>query len=451
MKRTTTSSPLKQAQIRNLFGASIPRIRGLLEYYLENGQLFDALNAVCILDGVKAPTTLTELAAQYVRNIRTAGMVAGTISLCELLDRYAATLAPDQKSSISNYRTSSRIVAKTLGDEFPAEKLTLRDITSVLRHYDAEKSRNGIATRIRTALRWGVREHLITNPVAESIRLRPERFKEPCFFDAAKVERIFRIVEEHPGNPKGNPGMFLSLGFLAGVRTAEILRATWEDIRLEDGVVRIPQPKGWTRGVCARVVELEPNAREWMLHWTNWMKRLDVACTGPIIRSGHLFTTWKKRYLEPEGLSWGNGDIQNVMRHTYATMHVAAFRNAEATALNLGHTSGVETLLRHYRGLCPSVAAKPYWEMRPRPEGSYPEERAKRIPTTYWPLWTPEDEEPSSDEGAAPAPAGAPVASPPAIAPPSSPASSASRGLASQSNVPSSFSFTLADVWPTGG
>ena len=130
MKRITTSSPLKQAQIRNLFGASIPRIRGLLEYYLENGQLFDALNAVCILDGVKAPTTLTELAAQYVRNIRTTGMVAGTISLCELLDRYAATLAPDQKSSISNYRTSSRIVAKTLGDEFPAEKLTLRTLST---------------------------------------------------------------------------------------------------------------------------------------------------------------------------------------------------------------------------------------------------------------------------------------------------------------------------------
>ena len=449
---TTQRSSLVESQVRNLFGASVSRIRGLLEYYLENGQLFDALNAVCILDGVKAPTTLTELAAQYVRHVRTAEMVMGTVSLCELLERYAATLDKDQKASITNYRTSARVVARTLGDEFPAEKLTLRYVSTVLAYYRVDKSRNGLASRIRTALRWGVREHLISNTVAESMRMKPERFKEPCFFEAEKVERIFRVAEEHPGDPRGNPGMFLTLGFLAGVRTVEILRARWEDVRLEDGVVRIPQPKGYTRGVCARVVELEGNAKEWLVHWAAWTERAGAARSGPIIRSGHCFTAWKKTYLEPAGLSWGDRAFSNVMRHTYATMHVAAFRNGEATALNLGHTGGVDTLLRHYRGLCPSVKAKPYWEMRPRPEGSYeetPEPHRKRR-ESWWPRWTP-------DAKGRAAQTGSPAGSPPPESPGSgsnsgivSSARSARSGLASGSKGGSGFAMTLGEIWPDG-
>ena len=63
----------------------------------------------------------------------------------------------------------------------------------------------------------------------------------------------------------------------------------------------------------------------------------------------------------------GNCRSGNVMRHTYATMHVAAFRDAAATALNLGHAGGTELLERHYRGIVPKAVADAYWRILPSP------------------------------------------------------------------------------------
>jgi hypothetical protein len=46
-------------------------------------------------------------------------------------------------------------------------------------------------------------------------------------------------------------------------------------------------------------------------------------------------------------------------------MHVAAFRDAAATALNIGHGRSTEMLERHYRGLVPQAVAERYWRIRP--------------------------------------------------------------------------------------
>ena len=77
-------------------------------------------------------------------------------------------------------------------------------------------------------------------------------------------------------------------------------------------------------------------------------------------------TDWKRRHLQPLGLSWGNDAYHNVMRHTYATMHVAAFRNAASTALNLGHGHSSEILEKHYRGLARRLDGARYWSTAER-------------------------------------------------------------------------------------
>ena len=57
-------------------------------------------------------------------------------------------------------------------------------------------------------------------------------------------------------------------------------------------------------------------------------------------------------------------------------MHVAAFRNAAATALNLGHGRSTEMLERHYRGLVPRSVAEAYWRILPSPGPLPPPEPA---------------------------------------------------------------------------
>ena len=48
-------------------------------------------------------------------------------------------------------------------------------------------------------------------------------------------------------------------------------------------------------------------------------------------------------------------------------MHVGAFRDAAATALNLGHLRGTDLLDRHYRGLVSRAVAETYWRILPSP------------------------------------------------------------------------------------
>lgn len=55
---------------------------------------------------------------------------------------------------------------------------------------------------------------------------------------------------------------------------------------------------------------------------------------------------------------------ENALRHSFASYHLAHFKNAAALALEMGHTnSGM--IFNHYRELVKPAAAKAYWNIRP--------------------------------------------------------------------------------------
>ena len=54
----------------------------------------------------------------------------------------------------------------------------------------------------------------------------------------------------------------------------------------------------------------------------------------------------------------------NALRHSFASYHVAHFKDAKALALEMGHTdSGM--LFNHYRELVKPKEAERYWNIRP--------------------------------------------------------------------------------------
>ena len=54
----------------------------------------------------------------------------------------------------------------------------------------------------------------------------------------------------------------------------------------------------------------------------------------------------------------------NVLRHSFASYHLAHFKNAAATAAELGHTSPV-MLYKHYRELVRPDVASQWWQVTP--------------------------------------------------------------------------------------
>lgn len=377
---------------------SIVKVDALLAKYASSASLLDALHAMAILDDAEAPT-LTELVLSHLRSARGRARIRPPLALGELFDLRVARYAPSQTRSISALQCARRFLCSRLGEDRAVETITEDEVAKALARFSDPQSFNSVFRRLRLAFNWAVQAGLVErSPLG---RLAPRRidWREPAHFLPDRVERIFRAAEAHPGPLAGAVGMQLALGFFAGVRTAEIARARWEDIDLDGALLRVPRPKGFTSGHKPRLVELEPCAVAWMRRWRDWLVAAGGRAAGPVVLNPRRFALWKARRLAPAGDSWGNdaahrmpsakpernakGDREawpprtgrseamgncrsgNVMRHTYATMHVAAFRDAAATALNLGHAGGTELLERHYRGVVPKAVADAYWRILP--------------------------------------------------------------------------------------
>ena len=339
-------------------------------------RIFDALSALALLDEAHCDITLSELAMEWKRSQRnrhpTGAQDAEPMTIRDLFERHLEHYGKEQVFTRRHQRQSMLALCRAMGPDFPVAALRWNDIEAALGHYGNARTYNGHVRALGTALRWAQRAGLLpeTTPLRDGVQLplHPETFSEPTYFPPEKVEKIMRTVEQHPGTVATGAGVRLSLGFFAGVRSVEIQRGRWEDLDLEGGTLRIPRPKGWTRGQKPRIVELERNATAWLGKWRDWTakRRGGGPPRGPMTPGPTaLFTKWKKMWLAPAGLSWGRNDAANVMRHTYATMHVGAFRNAPATALNLGHGDSTRMLERHYMGLVRKLEAERYWKIMP--------------------------------------------------------------------------------------
>ena len=143
----------------------------------------------------------------------------------------------------------------------------------------------------------------------------------------------------------------IALGAFAGLRTAELLRLNWDEISLERGLIELRADKA--KSARRRLVKVEPNLAQWLTSYASntgkvWPKGW---------RSYHEATAKLCREL---ALEWP----ENGLRHSYASFHLARFENAEALALQMGHTSA-RMIFDHYREVVSPQDAQRYWEIRP--------------------------------------------------------------------------------------
>lgn len=374
-------------------GVSIARLGRLVSRYAAAPGLLDALHALFILsqgpDGASGAPSLTELALAHLRKEKGRGRAAPRLTVGELFERRVSSFGRAQARSAAAAKRAGRYFCRRFGASTAVEDLSADAIREALARFRVPGAYNSYLRQLKSALNLAVAERELETSPASAVAPMRETWKEPAYFAAGRVERIFRILEAHPGAAESGVGAFLALGFFAGVRSAEILRARWEDVDLESAVVRIPRPKGHARGRRPRLVELEPNAAAWLRLWRDWTAAHLGSAAGPIVRDEHDVRNWKALRLAPEGLSWSNDAAHNAPRHTYATMHVAAFRDAAATALNLGHARGTAVLERHYRGLATRAEGEAYWRILPSPGPLPPPEplpgrgrRTDLLPTT---------------------------------------------------------------------
>jgi integrase len=144
---------------------------------------------------------------------------------------------------------------------------------------------------------------------------------------------------------------YLAIGLFAGLRRAELERLDWSEIDFESGLIEVKAIKSKT--AQRRFVTMQPNMREWLL---------------PVRKHKGNVTTGKWGLRQPFEEARAAAGItewpDNALRHSFASYHLAHFKNAAETALQLGHHDSRVTFA-HYRELVKPKEAERFWNIRP--------------------------------------------------------------------------------------
>src|SRR4030095_10319692 len=142
----------------------------------------------------------------------------------------------------------------------------------------------------------------------------------------------------------------LAIGLFAGLRRAELERLDWTEIDFESDLIEVKAAKSKT--AQRRFVTIQPNLREWLLplrqHKGNVTPQNCFRELFEQARTAAGITEWP----------------DNALRHSFASYHLAHFKNAASTALELGHHDSRITF-RHYRELVKPKDAERYWKIKP--------------------------------------------------------------------------------------
>jgi len=144
---------------------------------------------------------------------------------------------------------------------------------------------------------------------------------------------------------------YFAIGLFSGLRRKEIERLDWSEIDFESNLIEVKAAKAKT--AQRRLVKIEPNLREWLLPHRQHK--------GPVTPKQEAFLELFHSARRDAGITeWPD----NALRHSFASYHLAHFKNAASTALELGHYNASITFA-HYRELVKPKEATRYWKLKP--------------------------------------------------------------------------------------
>ena len=176
---------------------------------------------------------------------------------------------------------------------------------------------------------------------------------------------------------------FVAIGAFTGLRTAELERLDWSEIDLqtpsaekaaqgnaalkkEYGFITVSASKA--KSARRRFVKIHENLAEWLqplakaqgrVAPVNLRRIMDAAC-----RAVGFGTPGTETDDEKEAGVKLTKWPANALRHSYASYHLAHFKDAAALALEMGHTDS-NLVFQHYRELVKPKDGETYWSIRP--------------------------------------------------------------------------------------
>jgi integrase len=230
-------------------------------------------------------------------------------------------------------------------------EITSKEIDQWLRSLQVGKrTRSHYRAHLVNAFNFAVRCGYASSNVAEGAT--KVKVDDAAPVGILTVEETARLLEA--ATPDILP--MIAIGLFAGLRRSEIARLTWSEIDFESNLIHVKAEKSKTGK--NRYVKIEPNLREWILPY----RKLSGNVAPPTgAHSPRPFA----HALRNAGIEWK----KNAMRHSFASYHLAAFKNPAATAMELGHMNSAITYA-HYRELVKPADAARYFSIQPVPSAN---------------------------------------------------------------------------------
>jgi integrase len=287
--------------------------------------------------------TIMDAAQYYAAHLKAS---AKSCSALQLVKELVAAKEHDGASArhVSDLRSRLNIFAAQFNGK-PVAAITSTEIDDWLRSLNASAAtRNHYRRLIVLAFNFAVRRGYATDNPAKQTDKAKERAGD---IGILTVDQAARLLES------ATPEMlsYIAIGLFAGLRREEIQRLDWSEIDFESGLIEVKAQKSKT--AQRRHVTIQPNLREWLLPvrryrgrvtLDKWQFRLQFDAA----RKAARITEWP----------------DNALRHSFASYHLAHFKNAAATAMECGHHDSRITY-RHYRELVKPKEAARYWNIKP--------------------------------------------------------------------------------------
>ena len=256
-----------------------------------------------------------------------------------------------REKTITSFRTRCERFALSFGDR-RLSTITPEEICTWLTDETAHGGKIGPVSRVNylvaigNLFSYGVkRGYCDRNPV--KLVDRPSRESgEVKFLTVEQVVALLVHGEKHELAP------YVALGVLAGLRPERELRALdWSKINLAERTIRIDASLAKTRQ--RRVIEIGDALVAFL---TPYAKR-----RGPVVdmETPEFRKRWEDCREDAGVVPWPH----DVMRHTFATYHLAAFNDIGKLSLQMGNSPQV--IHSAYKGLVSKADAERFWALRP--------------------------------------------------------------------------------------
>jgi len=275
--------------------------------------------------------SVVEVAAEFVESRRAAGMSAIYVrNSRDYLNRFTGQ------------------VSANIGD------VTVGDINAFLRRQETlgPVTKNSLRRSLVTMFIFAKRQGYL-HPDRKTAAEQSESFRVPeSDIEIFTPEEIGKLLLA--AHARILP--VVAIGAFAGIRSAEINRLRWEDVKWDRGHIEIA---GWKAKTAARrIVPLTDNLKAWLAPWREE--------TGQIITM-----TTVSGALTDLGIKAGipDGWRKNALRHSYISYRVAQTGDVARTALEAGNSP--EMIFRHYREVVDGQSAQEWFSITP-PDGWIP-------------------------------------------------------------------------------